>query len=138
MIKQILFSSTLMVLVISCSSKKEKQNCEVFKQGKFYFRGQLSKAEYFVERTDSMQIETDSSNRIIFRKKIKWLNDCEYELKFISGQSMDTLPDGSVHIVEAENNIQRVKIISPAADHYIFEISGKDEKPYRDTMWLQK
>ncbi len=113
----------------SCSQKVKSVDCERFKTGKFSYKG------YLIERNDSVQTEKIGKG-IILTKRIKWINDCEYELTFLSGRQKDTLPDGGIRVYEAKERVKRIKIIETAGDYYVFETPTNKGKNNRDTVWL--
>jgi len=77
MIKYHLSLAILLFIIVSCVGRKESLNCNGVKQGRFSFHGHFVDAEFTVERNDTLQTETDQKNRTIFKKKVKWINDCD-------------------------------------------------------------
>lgn len=121
------------VLVISCTSSPKPEDCARFKVGKFQIRSEFANGAITnISRNGFFQTETDAKTGIVVREKIRWISDCEYELTFFSskGDSADTM----FEFLKA--NTLSTKIISTAANYYIFE-SGVNGGPIlTDTMMV--
>jgi len=87
-----------------------------------------------IDRSDSIQVETDLKTGFITRSKIKWLSDCEFEMHYVSSQ--DTTLDKFSPMLEDIPIM--VKILKIGDDHYVFEqeIEGATMK-ITDTMWIK-
>lgn len=78
--------SLFLVLCLS-GTKLYSLSCGSYKVGKFILFEQRSNIHVRIERTQTEQIETDVRTGRYIRFSIKWLNDCEYELTVIEGNS---------------------------------------------------
>jgi hypothetical protein len=68
-------------MVFSGFNKTDKQNCDLYKTGKFYIYNKVNKQRINIERKDSLQIETNESGDITVLK-VNWTDACDYELLF--------------------------------------------------------
>ena len=76
----------IIVLLVPCYTWAYG-NCKNFKIGKFVLFDQGKNIHTKVERTASEQIETDIKTGKYIKFKIRWINECEYELTFVDGDS---------------------------------------------------
>lgn len=88
-----------------------------------------------IDRSDSIQIETDLKTGFITKAKIKWISDCEFEMHYVSSQ--DTTLEkfssmlGNIPIMN--------RILKIGDDYYIFHQEVKGSKMrVMDTMWVKK
>jgi hypothetical protein len=118
-------------IIVSCGHKKS--TCGDVKTGVFSYHGSR------IERGDSVQSEIlNDEVFVVVKKKIRWIDDCEYELTFISGHRMDTLPGGRLVVYEAKDKVQRIKIIETTQNYYVFEMYEGGGSYFRDTAWYWK
>lgn len=138
-----MFYRSLMVLLsgifLAQCAGSEKNPCTKFRTGKFHYHSKSTNEDYDIERTDSIQFETNPRRGILIQKKVRWMNDCTYELVFYKGRRLDTLPDGSMMIYEEKNPTpQVIRIIDQSSDYYIFETATDDGATYRDTVQVSR
>jgi len=70
---------TIILTTLSFSSQEKK--CSDIKNGKFkYFDSSAN--EIIVIRKDSIQIDSSTTSKLTYHSKIKWLNDCKYDMTF--------------------------------------------------------
>jgi hypothetical protein len=76
------------ILITSCydnhKTKILKADCDRFKNGIFFFRGEDDPTLYKIKRLDSLQTEFIGKTGNYVNLKIKWTGDCSYELTFIN------------------------------------------------------
>lgn len=133
-------SMIIVVVGLISFSKTAKQNCEVYKTGKFYIYNKANKQRIDIERRDSLQIETNEITGDITVMKVNWTGPCEYELLFNYMTPKEISKDKTVQRI-FDSNVDmplKVKILSGTDSYYIFEAGKKDMKNLRDTVWLVK
>ena len=132
--KRTYFFITL-IIIGSLSSCRDKLTCKNFRSGKFIYNTKIDNTQFMIDRSDSIQVETDLKTGFITRSKIKWISDCEFEMHYVSSQDT-TLAKFSPML---EDIPIMVKILKIGDDHYIFEqeIEGATMK-ITDTMWIKK
>jgi len=82
-----------------------------------------------------MQTEKDEKTGNVAKLRIKWIDDCNYELKFI--ESTFNFPDSILQLQKAE--ILKTKIVGGTDDYYLFESKSNILKNVlKDTMWIKK
>ncbi|MBP6430958.1 MAG: hypothetical protein KA319_04250 [Ferruginibacter sp.] len=84
MILPIKIYTTFLSLFMSfaCFAQQSTIDCTIFKEGKFYYITSDSTAEkIIIERKGKQQKETHQNTGVIVKYKVKWINDCEYQLK---------------------------------------------------------
>ena len=110
-------------------------DCTDLKEGQFRLKQKLDGTIYFIERKDSMQIETNTTNGNIVKSRIKWTGLCECEILFLS----QTKNSSDSIIKFLQDKPMKSKILKVAKDYYVFEswIDNVDFK-YIDTMWIIK
>ncbi|OCB75474.1 DNA topoisomerase IV [Flavobacterium crassostreae] len=98
---------TLVLLMVSCYPVE--RNCKDFKTGKFKFEHEIDgiKKTTFLERNDSIQIETFEGKTDT--ASIRWVNDCEYILQKLHPKNM------------AEKKALNMKILTTTKNTYTFE-----------------
>lgn len=129
---------TLLILIISCSSEKNKKDsCEQYKNGKFlyHFRGHDKDFFFSVVRNDSIQIETDKKTGIYSKLSVKWIDKCKYELKMLE----TTFPiSDSIKKISMTIPLKN-EIISFTNDYYVFKSQRDNSNSVlTDTMWIEK
>src|SRR5690349_8316511 len=103
--------SWFVILFLITACQNHEPGCTDFKTGEFAYV--TDHDTNLIERNDSIQTEMLGTDfKIILKKRIRWINDCEYELTFISGRRPDTLPDGRIVVYDAKDKVQRIKIIN--------------------------
>ncbi|MEI9947213.1 MAG: hypothetical protein WDN26_23730 [Chitinophagaceae bacterium] len=127
--KQEIIFIVISCFLFSCGGKKPYVDCRYFWTGKFRLNSKLDTTVYIIERNHSIQMETDSKTGKTIPVKIKWLDDCTFELE-AKKEKIDTA-------LAFENLVVKSEIVSGNKDYYIFEsrTPGYDFL-YKDTMWL--
>ena len=124
-----------LIIIVSFFSCRDKLICKNFRSGKFIYNTKIDNVQFMIDRSDSIQIETDLKTGLITKAKIKWISDCEFEMHYVSSQDT-TLEKFSPML----GNIPiKVRILKIGDDHYIFEqeIEGAKMR-ITDTMWIKK
>ena len=126
----------LFLLVLSCNSMDD---CSKVRNGSFYYYSKANDAKVFIERRDTIQIETNSKLDKVLKSKIVWKDNCSFDL-FVNSlceTKLETLD--SILAV----NPARVEILSITANYYICK-SKIDIDAYKfhvetiDTMYFEK
>ena len=129
--KKILLPVILSLFIFSFSNYDN--DCIQFKNGHFKYKldARFPDLYFFVDRQDSIQIETKSGKYTKF--SVKWTDDCTYEVKMI--ETTFNFPD-SIQKIRREFPFI-TKIISWNKDYYIFKSSReKTDFVVIDTMWI--
>ena len=74
------------LIIGSLFSCREKLTCKNFRSGKFTYNTKIDNVQFMIDRSDSIQIETDLKTGFITKAKIKWISDCEFEMHYVSSQ----------------------------------------------------
>jgi len=116
MICKILNTCCIFIAIVSCSVSPNKLDCTNFRKGKFVSHI-ADEQNTIVDRNDTIQIETNQITGHIFKARIKWISDCEYELSNIeeSTNFSDTLKP------VWQNKIIRTKIVKVENGYCIYE-----------------
>ena len=114
--KKLLFACYILIFVSSCD--QTKINCTKFRTGKFVSHS-ADEQYTILERNDTTQIETNKITGHIFKSKIKWTSDCEYELTSIE-ESKDF--SDSLNPIWTGKKIT-TKIIEARKDYCVYESS---------------
>ena len=122
------FIAICIIALTSCLS--QQSNCARFKTGMYSLK--LPGGGYsIIERRDAMQLETNSVTKQTLRSKIKWLDDCDYELKYLS--QSEQVSDSIISFIQSK--VLKVKIITTGKDYYVFEAEMDGiSKKYSDTV----
>ena len=124
-----------LIIIASLFSCRDKLTCKNFRSGKFTYNTKIDNTRFMIDRSDSIQIETDLKTGFITKSKIKWLSDCEFEMHYVSSQdtTLDKLSPmlGNIPIMN--------RILKIEDDYYIFqqELEGSKMR-ITDTMWIKK
>jgi hypothetical protein len=104
--------------VLSCKSKTSKTplaDCSELHAGKFEYRGFLEDSKIYIERSDTLQTETESISGVAMNFRITWVSPCEYTLKFLS-----FVDEKLAQEVEAEPiGMATSKVIKMTPNYYI-------------------
>ena len=74
-------TSVLLLFIIPCFAQKNtKPNCNLFKTGKFKYLDAADTTAYIV-MSGEKQIEYSNLNNYTIESKIKWVNDCSYDME---------------------------------------------------------
>jgi hypothetical protein len=114
-------------------------DCEKFRNGKFYLVDEALGVKYYIERKGSIQIETTENGVVRAVFKVQWKDPCNYEL-FYRGMTIKGEGDIDKDFDDPMKNVPlKVKIITTTSDYYVFEASmdGMPSK-LRGTMWVEK
>ena len=104
--------------------------CTQFKTGNYYGFFKEKEGKYYIKRTDSLQIETDSLTGKAYRNRIKWLNDCEYTLTSLGPTTKES---DSIDYYLTVDPI-KVSIIKYTPDYYIALSHIKNQTTYVATV----
>ncbi|HEV8271325.1 MAG TPA: hypothetical protein VGQ04_08470 [Chitinophagaceae bacterium] len=137
--KSLLLIGTI-IIVFSGFGKIAEQNCDMYRLGKFYIYNKANKQRINIERSDSLQIETNATTDDITVMKVKWTGPCEYELLFNYMTPKEVSKDKNVQrIFDANVDVPlQIKILGGTDSYYVFEAGKKGLKNLRDTVWLVK
>ena len=112
-------------------------DCSKVKNGKFYYHAKMDGRKVFIERIDSLQIETDTKNNMVLKSKVIWQSGCKFQI-FVNALSDSKLSQ--------EDSIRAskpalVEITEVYSDYYTclvkFSTSKRDYE-LKDTMYFQK
>ena len=128
------------IIVFSGFGKTTKQNCDMYKTGKFYVYNKANKQRIDIERRDSLQIETNEQTGDITVLKVNWTGPCEYELLFNYMTPKEVSKNKDVQrIFDANGDLPlQIKILSGTDNYYLFEAGRRGLKNLRDTVWVVK
>ncbi len=130
-----IYAIGLAVLGFSCTSTGEKNNCELFHSGKFRIQSKGDSIYWIIDRSDSVQVETNSKTGNKMTAKITWLTPCEYQLTEFTNS------DPELNSVSPSYRKEPLltKILSSSRDYCVFESSKKGiEMKYMDTLWVYR
>jgi hypothetical protein len=120
----------------ACSKSADPADCKRFKTGHFRFVAHQSGMAYswLIDRTDSIQTETDEVTGDVSKLSVKWVDDCHYQLKLMS--STRPFPDS---IQQIRKTVALQTEITEATSHYYIFSSFRDksELVLTDTMWVR-
>ena len=130
------FITIILVSFISFSCS-HPLDCSKVKNGKFFYYSKIDRRKVFIDRIDSLQLETDSKKNEVIRSKIVWLNDCKFQM-FINAFSETKLSiEDSLYALKPAT----IDIVDITSDFYICIAKFSTSKQYlefRDTMYFQK
>ena len=132
-------TSGAIIIVFSGFSMTAKQDCGMYRTGKFYIYNKINKQKIKIERRDSLQIETDENGDITVLK-VNWTGPCQYELFFnyMTPKEVSGRTDVQKVIESLSNGPLKIKILSGTDDYYLFEASKDGFMNLRDTVWIIK
>lgn len=104
-------------------SAAQSRNCRAYQTGTFKLIEVKNAIHFKIERTATRQIEYDLNKGTYLSFSINWLNDCEYELRLVDGNSEMTKFFKSKVLI--------MKILETFSDGYQFEAHVKGEKLFR-------
>lgn len=127
----------IVLLCFSCNNKKGTGDCSQVKNGEFYLSSSLADTRYRIVRTDSIQQETDLSTGYVFTLRVEWINDCEYDLHFISVDPVikPTTEEEKKLWYEYISSPSRVRIINVEKNYYEVNVKRKGMGEWSDTIW---
>ncbi len=135
----IFFTVAVAFIVLSSYEHKNGQNCAMYKLGRFFIYNKTEGKKIYIERKDSLQIETDDKGDITILK-LKWINECEYELSFNYTTPKEVSKKDvkqTVFELSAASPLH-IKILSGTDSYYVFEASKEGFRPLKDTVWIIK
>ncbi|MBO9155315.1 hypothetical protein ACFOTA_24100 [Chitinophaga sp. GCM10012297] len=125
-------------LFTACGTAPEKSGCGKVKTGEFQMAGNeiAPDQKWTIVRNDSIQTEINHNSGQINTLSVKWLNDCEYELRYLHSQPEDT----SSSVVERRKRVVHVKITGVEENFYEFTIvpTEKDDIALSSRMRILK
>ena len=136
--QSILLSGAIMI-VCSWFSTTE-QDCNMYKTGKFYIYNKINKQKINIERTDSLQIETNDVTGDMTILKVNWTGACQYELFFnyMTPKEISKRVDAERIVESLGSSPLQIKIVSGTESYYVFEASKQGFQGLRDTVWVVK
>jgi hypothetical protein len=135
------FLLLLLLVFIGCKSKDETSDCQKFRNGTFRLADEPIPNTYIITRNDSIQTELDQRTNITARFRVKWINECSYEMLYIDQDKTDTDIDSATAALYAEMKKAStvIKITSTGPDYYVFEtLMDEGKVKYSDTIWRVK
>lgn len=125
--------------LLSCSGK-QKVPCSKFHNGSFRIRSANSVAGFVIERTDSIQIETNDRSGVVRKYRVNWKNECEYTLLLMEEEDDERPGLRGRNLFDSISRIPTsTTIISTTDDHYVFSTRKRGfETIYTDTAWVLK
>jgi hypothetical protein len=101
----------IVLLLVACNSStsvQSKQDCDSLRNGRFFYRSELSGNTYAITRKDDLQTEVNEMTREVSRWKITWTGPCQFESKSL---------DNSVKYPDPI----KFEIVKHTTEYYIFE-----------------
>ncbi len=122
--------------IFSCTTKTEKISCSKYRTGEFKYKmGTNRQSLVYVTRTDFIQTELEKNSGMTGIYRIKWIDSCAYELKYIDGKSNE--PEELINL-KKRITIKSI-IIEGTNNYYIIEASNDmNNMKYRDTIWISR
>lgn len=116
-------ATAILLLFSTLAAYTQGLDCKEFRNGRFKFIDTKNGINMRVERLDNTQIETDinTNSRTVYR--INWINDCEYEMTIVEGNS------DYLRFYKSRTLI--IKIIEKFSDGYRFEGHIKGTREYK-------
>jgi hypothetical protein len=109
-------------------------DCSNIKKGTFYFYPSNSQAGFVIVRGDSIQKEINIQTTDTSFWKVRWQNDCMFNLKFI--RKSHPISDEEKNFYNSHTTA--FKVLSVTKDYYTFK-AGLDsittKNPLTDTLW---
>ncbi|HEY6506186.1 MAG TPA: hypothetical protein VIZ28_19555 [Chitinophagaceae bacterium] len=135
---RVLFFLIFTLFVISCGTKKEPADCSRFKKGRFLLKDKVNRINYIVDRDDSVQVELNENTDTIVVMGIKWVSECEYELRhrYRARYSANNMLSEPIITDNIDTLPLQVKITGSGKNYYVFD--AKTDRfgfIYSDTMW---
>lgn len=128
----------LLSLLAACSGAPVKNICETVRTGKFQLmdRDFAPDQKWTIIRTDSIQKEINHSTGGVNILSVKWVSDCEYELRYLGSQPADT----SFDVEERRKRVLRISITKVGEDFYDFKSipESKDDFSINGRMRILK
>lgn len=128
---------TFSLLLSACNAPSDQAKCSEFKTGHFLFRHNEPGFHYaaFIDRTDSVQTETDKLTGDVSTLSVKWVDDCHYELRLLRS----TKPYADSVQQMRKSMPLRTEILGGTDHYYLFQSQRRESDPVmRDTMWVRR
>ena len=97
-------------------------DCQSFRDGTFELISDYGRV-YVIKRKGDTQIEHDITDDYKIEFKVKWLDNCTYQLNFVK-----VLSNPNNHDLSQNPNQVTVKILSTSANSYLQETSMKGQE----------
>jgi hypothetical protein len=133
--KLFIFSLSVLISLLSCVRNSNLSECFKYKVGSFYYKVRSPAGTSITKfvRNDTLQTEiiTNTSDTGVF--DIKWLDTCNYQMKF--KKVVSNKPDSLIDLMKSMTI--KISILGGTENYYLFE-SSNDKNNYvlRDTIWL--
>ena len=116
-------------------SQDKSIGCKNLKDGIFHFYPKNTAVHHISRREDNRQYESNVNTGDTIAWEIKWLNDCTYSLKYLSGSAK--LSDEDLTMLKKHKLVFQIESVKE--DYYVF--TGHFDKTsnqsfQKDTMWL--
>lgn len=135
-IRNFLFLIAASMLLFSCNNNKEI-NCDQYKTGKFYYFTKKHQQKTFIERNDSLQLETNEDGTEPIKSKVVWTGPCTCDMY---SNAYSDLPFNETDSIIAATPAH-VEIIHTADTFYVctvkMNVFDKDID-LTDTMYVRK
>jgi hypothetical protein len=132
--------NTLSLILLSCTHTSKDHNCKDFRNGVFHSTTANNGTSNKIFRNDTMQKEYNLTTGSICWARIKWVNDCEYELEYIN--EITTNKDSTSRHKKAHILTNRIlktvagEINGTVYNYCVFESSMfSNSQKLRDTLW---
>jgi hypothetical protein len=126
-----------LLLLSACGGPRNQAECQQFKTGHFLFRHDEPGFRYaaFIDRTDSIQTETDQLTGDVSTLAVKWIDDCHYELRLL--HSTQPYADS---IQQMRKTVPlRTAILGGTDRYYLFQSQRRKLDPVMtDTIWVRQ
>lgn len=116
--KQILFFLFFITASLLVNAQPDAAACAGFKKGNFAYRNESPDIIY-IKRTATRQEEANKTKGIVTKFKIKWLDDCSYEIKQVWSNSKK--------LRKQNGTTTKVIITSTTTDSYQYTCACKNE-----------
>ena len=114
-----LFGALLIIFLININAQNQMPKCRKVKRGRFIMVGPQG-GSIKIKRTNKIQIERYSRQRIKHRFYINWIDECNYELTLKKSRIKSLLDDTEIKLF--------VKITEVNRYYYSAEIRSNENK----------
>ena len=130
----------LFMYVICCAfmqTRLKKYDCQDVKNGQFYYYSKTSGINYVIIRKDTLQREINTSSGDTSYWRIKWLSNCIYSAKYISGGGINS--QSYLEFLSKHKTIVEIQTVSENYYTVLLRLDSITYKPaMNDTIWLKK
>ncbi len=129
----------LFLFILSCK-QNEKPDCLRYRDGTFRVKAKPGNNSFTITRDRENQTELDLQTDTLSGSKVKWINECEYELIPVYKRPHYSDTNERRAIIQKGPLIPlRVRIVATGGDYYIFEAQKEGiDFLYSDTLWVLK